>query len=264
MTVANTTTTGIQLNPSLTITPAGDFWIVWDNLISTAAGWQLTGRHFGANSSPITGEIPITVNSPVGEPGSTIATAANGNVLVAWTDFTLPGMVPQVLARRFNANGTPFTDPFVVSTNSALRNDSPQVAMDVEGNATFAWNQADATGDRDVAMRRYPPGGISAQTIDDGATLTDLSGGANSWQYFKLSVPPGHSIVDIVISGDTGDADLYVRYGAFPGVALWDARPFLEGSNEGVEMSNFPPGDWYIAINGFSAYSSLGLQVASR
>src|SRR6185295_18573111 len=118
--------------------------------------------HFGANSSPLTGEIPITVNSPVGEPGSTIVTAASGNALVAWTDFTLPGGAPQILARRFNSNGTPFTDPFAVSTNSAPRNDSPQVVMDAEGNATIAWNQSDTTGDRDVVMRRYPPGAITA------------------------------------------------------------------------------------------------------
>jgi hypothetical protein len=222
------------------------------------------GRHFNASSSPLTGEIQINVTPPVGEPGSSSATGANGNLLVTWTDFALPGNVPQVLARRFNANGAPLTDPFTVNTTSSLRNDSHQVVMDVEGNATVAWNQSDATGDRDVAMRRYPPSGITVQAIDDGATLTDLSGAASSWQYFKLTVPPGRSVVDIVILGDIGDADLYVRYGAVPGASLWDARPLLAGSNEGVEMSNFPPGDWYIAINGFTAYASLSLLVESR
>ena len=49
-----------------------------------------------------------------------------------------------------------------------------------------------------------------------------------------------------------------------PGASLWDGRPLLAGSNEGVEMSNFPPGDWYIAINGFTAYASLSLLVESR
>lgn len=261
--IANTTTAGVQLNATPAITQSGDFWISWESAAGPATPWQVMGRHFNASGTAITGEIPINAAPPNGQPVQSTAAAANGTFLVAWTDFTLPGNVPQVLARKFSTNGTPLTDPFAVSTTSSLRNDSPQVVMDVEGNASIAWNQS-ATGDTDVAMRRYPPGGITVQAVDDGATLADLSGAGNSWQYFKLTVPSGQSVVDIAIFGDVGDADLYVRYGAVPGPSLWDARPFIEGSNEGVEMSNFPPGDWYIAINGFTAYSSLSLQVASR
>lgn len=120
------------------------------------------------------------------------------------------------------------------------------------------------TNKMDVAARRFQPEGVTVQPIENGGAVDNLSGAAGSWQYFKVTVPSGHNILDVFISGDVGDADLYVRYGTLPSTTAWDGRPFLDGSSEGVEMLNFPPGDWYIGINGFTAYSSLSLDVVSR
>jgi serine protease len=264
--IANTTTIGVQIVPTPVISSAGDFWIIWESLptltVGPQDGWQVIGRRFSVSSTPMTGEIPISAVTRWSLAHS-VGMAANGNFMVAWNDVN-PSNLGQVLVRSISNSGTPFDAPSIVSTSS-LSNDGPLVAMDADGNAVVAWNLSDATAmDRDIAVRRFPPAGITVQTIENGATVTDLSGAIGSWRYFKLSVPPGHNQIDVVIYGGTGDADLYVRRGAVPSATGWDGRPFLDGNDEGVEMLGFPPGDWFIAINGFAAYSSLTLQVASH
>jgi hypothetical protein len=50
--------------------------------------------------------------------------------------------------------------------------------------------------------------------------------------------------LDVSIQGTSGDADLYVRYAALPGLELWDARrPYFAGSTERAIINNVPAGD---------------------
>lgn len=104
---------------------------------------------------------------------------------------------------------------------------------------------------------------LSAQLLPNPGQVNGLSGATGSWQYFKITVPAGHTTLDVSIFGSVGDADLYLRFGALPSLTRWDARPYIDGSNESVRMLNWPAGGWYIGINGYTSYSSLILQDAS-
>jgi serine protease len=254
------------MTQSVAMGPAGDFVIAWETVPSGSSVVQAYARHFDANNAALTGDVQVTTEANTINHHPNVALDPSGGFIVTWYDWhTQPTLQSQVLARYYTSAGIALGPQFVVPTNTTMINHSPVIAMDRDGSATIAWRQRDpVTGDEDVAVRRYPPVGITVQPIADGATIDGLTGAAGSWQYFKVTVPPGHSTVDVFLSGNAGDADLYVRYGAIPSATSWDGRPFLNGSNEGVEMLNFPAGDWYIGINGFTAYSSLRLQVNSR
>jgi hypothetical protein len=190
--------------------------------------------------------------------------APDGSFVATWEDALTA--VGQIAAREYTSAGTPLAGQTQVSLATSDFPISPQIAMDPAGNYTIAWWQTrfDQTHPNRVLARRYSTAGVVIQPIGNGQTLSPLSGATGSWQYFKLTVPPGQSTVDIIISGGTGDADLYTRWGALPTLTAWDGRPFLDGNNEGARMLNFPPGDWYIGINGFQTYASLALQVSSH
>jgi hypothetical protein len=96
-------------------------------------------------------------------------------------------------------------------------------------------------------------------TLTNGQTVASLSGAAGSWAHYKIAVPSGQSSLDIVMSGGTGDADLYVKLGAQPTSTVYDYRPYLSGNNETVTVTNPAAGDWYISINGYQAYSGVSL-----
>lgn len=96
-------------------------------------------------------------------------------------------------------------------------------------------------------------------TLSNGQTLSSISGATGSWQYYKINVPTGQASLSVAMSGGTGDADLYVKFGAQPTASSYDYRPYLSGSNENVSVTNPAAGDWYIGLNGYAAYSGLSL-----
>jgi len=87
--------------------------------------------------------------------------------------------------------------------------------------------------------------------------VPDLS--TNTWRHYTLGVDSGASTLDVNISGGTGDADLYIRFGAPPTTANWDFRPYLNGNNESVTVDSPQPGTWHISVRAYSATSGVTL-----
>src|SRR5258706_7285133 len=100
-------------------------------------------------------------------------------------------------------------------------------------------------------------GGVT--TLTSGQAVPNLAGATGSWQYFKIAVPSGQTSLAISMSGGTGDADLYVKFGAQPTSSSYDYRPYLSGNNESVSVTSPAAGDWYIGLNGYAAYSGVSL-----
>jgi len=131
-----------------------------------------------------------------------------------------------------------------------------QAATDLYGataaaTVTAAWDCVGAPGGSG--------GGGGVTTLTNGPTVTNLSGAAGTWKYFKITVPTGQAQLKITQSGGTGDADLYVKRGAQPTSTVYDYRPYLTGNAETVTVTNPVAGDWYIGINAFAAYSGVSL-----
>ncbi len=91
--------------------------------------------------------------------------------------------------------------------------------------------------------------------------LSDSQGG---WQHFQVTVPAGASSFSAVMSGGTGDADLYVRFGSQPTTNQYDCRPYLNGNNESCSFNSPPAGTWFVSVNAFSSYSGVNLSAAYR
>jgi len=93
----------------------------------------------------------------------------------------------------------------------------------------------------------------------DGFTETNLSASRGSWLHYTLAVPAGMSALDVDMSGGTGDADLYVRYGAQPSSFRFDCRPYKNGNVESCSFDNPQSGVWYISIKAYSSFSGVTL-----
>jgi hypothetical protein len=93
----------------------------------------------------------------------------------------------------------------------------------------------------------------SSGTPRTGSASGSLARG-QSIAYQPLSVLAG-SRLDVAITG-TGDADLYVRFGAQPTASLWDCRPYLNGSAEQCSL-DVPAGQSqaYLLVYGYTAAS---------
>ena len=63
----------------------------------------------------------------------------------------------------------------------------------------------------------------------------DISGSRRKWSYFSFTVPDsvgGGDLLEISISGGSGDADLYTRLNQRPTSGSFDCRPYLGGNEE--------------------------------
>ena len=144
------------------------------------------------------------------------------------------------------------------STNFAgARTATAQAATDLYGATAaarvhLAW---DAVG---VPGGVTPPG--TTITLTNGVAVTSISGSTGTWKHYKITVPSGQSSLAIVMSGGTGDADMYVKRGAQPTSSVYDYRPYLNGNNETVTVTNPVAGDWYISLYAYSSFSGVTLR----
>lgn len=169
--------------------------------------------------------------------------------------------------RQYAASGIPTDAEQVVSSSPTGRAFQPHLALDMAGNLTVTWHQVDTTtGDMDIYGRRYEMDTLPLITqLAGGQSINGISGEIGSFAHYRLDVPPGATTIQIAMTGsDPGDADLYVRFAGLPTVNVWDVRPFLTGSNEGVVITNAPPGQWFIGINAYASYANVSLTATYR
>lgn len=94
------------------------------------------------------------------------------------------------------------------------------------------------------------------------ATVPNLSANKNSWLNYTLDVPAGMSTLVVDIAGGTGDADLYVRFGADPTTSTYDCRPYKTGNAEVCTFNNPQAGTWHIGIRAYSTFSGVTLNAS--
>jgi vibriolysin len=109
-----------------------------------------------------------------------------------------------------------------------------------------------------VSLTINPTGG-GVIVLSNGVAVT-VSVATGAWANYKITVPASQTSLAIVMSGGTGDGDLYVKLGAQPTLTVYDYRPYLSGNNESVTVSNPTAGDWYISVYGYSAASGISLK----
>ena len=82
--------------------------------------------------------------------------------------------------------------------------------------------------------------------------------------YFTLPVPANASNLKFQISGGTGDADLYVKFGAVPTLASYDCRPYLTGNNETCTFTPSANTTYYVNVRAYAGYSGVTLKGTSN
>ncbi|QSX41897.1 M9 family metallopeptidase [Shewanella cyperi] len=96
------------------------------------------------------------------------------------------------------------------------------------------------------------------QTLYNGIAKAGIA--SDSARYYSIWVPAGATNLNIAISGGTGDADLYVRFGDWPTESVWDARPYVGGNNETVTLAAPQTGGYYyIMLKAFQPFSDVTL-----
>jgi vibriolysin len=104
----------------------------------------------------------------------------------------------------------------------------------------------------------YTPGAGSTPL-----SVSNISGASGSNQYWTYNVTAGQSVKITLTpnaAGNTGDADLYVKFGAQPTTTAYDCRPYQSGNTETCTLTAPSSGTYHIMLRGYSAYTGVDLK----
>lgn len=125
------------------------------------------------------------------------------------------------------------------------------------GGTTFTLRVTDETGTSHARAFTLVVARIEA--LANGVALSSIVDEAGSARYYAIEVPTGATQLTVVISGGTGDADLYVRRGELPREYAYDCRPFRPGNDETCTFTSPAAGYWYIMLRGHEDYGNVSL-----
>jgi pseudolysin/vibriolysin len=105
-------------------------------------------------------------------------------------------------------------------------------------------------------------GGGGSTELQNNVGVSGVSGASGADNDFFIKVPAGATNLVMSISGGTGDADLYTKFGSAPTTSSYDCRPYISGNNESCTVSAPQAGTYYVKVHGYSAYSGVTVKAS--
>jgi len=140
---------------------------------------------------------------------------------------------------------------------SGARTATAQAAQDLYGSAE---KTAVETAWCAVGVGSCPDGGTTPSSeLQNGVTKTDISGTSKQQMFYTFEVPAGATDLNFKTSGGTGDADLFVKFGAKPSLTVQDCKSTSSGNTENCTISNIQAGTYHVMVEAWSAISGVSL-----
>jgi Zn-dependent metalloprotease len=103
---------------------------------------------------------------------------------------------------------------------------------------------------------------IKFEELQNGVEITKLNGEGGSVRNFLIRIPEGTKKLVVSMDGDSGDADLYGKFGSPASLSSYDYRPYRAGNTESFTVSSpqLKSGVYYVMIYGFRAYTGVSIK----
>ena len=102
-------------------------------------------------------------------------------------------------------------------------------------------------------------GGGGGNTLTKGVPVTGLAASTGGSVNYTMAVPAGSTNLTFTISGGTGDADMYVKFGSAPTTSVYDCRPYLGGNAETCTFAAPQAGTYHVMLRAYSSFSGVSL-----
>ncbi|MBA6349188.1 MULTISPECIES: S8 family serine peptidase [unclassified Colwellia] len=101
-------------------------------------------------------------------------------------------------------------------------------------------------------------GTIPDTVLENGQVKTELTAATGNDLVFTMEVPAGATDINFAMTGGSGDADLYVKFGAEPTDSVYDCRPYKSGNVESC-ASTQAGGTYYVRLKAYSDFAGVSL-----
>ncbi len=152
---ANTRTSLNQANAAITTDPNGSFLVVWSSYFSSNSN-DIIGRRFNSDCNGISTEFTINTVTAGNQTEPSVASDSFGNFVVTWQG---PGLIEgddgDIFARRYDANGTPPGQQWLVNSDSNNIQQHPQIAFNSAGKSVIVWDSNNTGSTRNIRGQLY-------------------------------------------------------------------------------------------------------------
>lgn len=217
---------------------------------TTRSGGKASFSNFGSvvDLAAPGASILSTLNAGTTVPG------AESYAFYSGTSMATPH-VAGIAAMLFQAKPTATPDEI----ESALRTSARVFPMACAGCGTGIADANAAITAVNSATPPPPPPPPPAGNVLQNNVARVIAAAQGADNRFTMEVPAGRTSLSFSISGGTGDADLYVRFGTAPTQTAYDCRPYRFGNTETCTITNIRAGTYHVNVRAYRAYSNVTL-----
>ena len=190
---------------------------------------------------------PVSVTAP-----SNVAPTANFS-------FVTNGLTATFTDGSSDSDGTIASRSWNFGDSTTSTAISPAHTYSTGGTYSVALTVTDNGGATNTVTKSVT---VSAPTnvLQNGVGITISDSVVNHQQNWTMVVPAGATSLTFTMSGGTGDADMYVKFGAAPTLTTYDCRPYVSGNSESCPVTTAQAGTYYVMVNTYAAYSGVTLK----
>ena len=199
--------------PDAAMDARGNFAVTW---MRDRSSHPIMARLFDPNGVPRTEVFAVNTTAIASVTGPSIAMNAVGHFVITWDGDPNRAADDDIHARRYDPNGTPQGEPFVVNAVRDGAQQWPQAAINDANEFVIVWehDSGDPNSAADISARRFTADGLAEE---DELCL-------NAW------IADRQRSADVVMAAD----------GAF--IATWESNE-QDGSGYGIFAHTEPPAD---------------------
>jgi leucyl aminopeptidase len=94
--------------------------------------------------------------------------------------------------------------------------------------------------------------------LENGVAKTNIGASSGTDVVYTMDVPAGATAISFTMSGGSGDADMYVKFGATPTDNTWDCRPYKSGNGESCTGTS-ANGKYYVRLKAYNTFAGASL-----
>ncbi|MEO7251143.1 MAG: proprotein convertase P-domain-containing protein [Arenimonas sp.] len=221
---------------AMAVDPVDDctFWMV--GMYRPASSWNTRIANFkfsdcGTTTTTFSISGTVATGASVGINGVTVSNGTTSTLTNSSGAYTLSGL----------ANGTYTLTPSL----SGYSFSPSSLSVGVSG--------ANVTG------KNFTGTATTSNVLSNGVAVTNLSAAVGTYLKYTMVVPSGATGLKFVMSGGTGDADMYVKFGSQPTDTVYDCRPYVTGNAETCNIATAQAGTYYVNLKAYAAFSGVSL-----
>ncbi|MBK8283892.1 MAG: PKD domain-containing protein [Ahniella sp.] len=240
-------------------TIASRSWTFGDGGTSTATNPSRTYAAAGTYS------VTLTVTDNGGATNSstrsvTVSSAANVAPTANFT-LTTSGLSAKFTDSSTDSDGTIASRSWNFGDSTTSTATSPSKTYTAAGTYNVSLTVTDNAGATNtktsaVTVTAPPAGNVLTNGVATTGIAVATAGGSVT---YTLVVPAGATGLSFAMSGGTGDADMYVKFGSAPTTTVYDCRPYLSGNAETCNIATAQAGTYYVVLRAYSAFTGVSL-----